>query len=219
MDGIHDLGGLEGFGPIPIATGDAAFADIEAWEQRVWAINCHMVVEGVTIDWFRHGIERMVPTDYLSFAYFNKWCANYLMLLLDNGVISIDDVKRGTTGDQAAGMQGPTLAEVLDDVKGSNRSFATDDVNPPAFRPGERVRTLAHIRSDHTRLPRYARDVEGKILTHHGSHLLPDEGAKGRHVGAHLYTVCFKATDLWGSDANPRDTVTLDLWEPYLVPA
>ncbi len=219
MDGIHDLGGMEGFGPIPIEGGDADFADIEAWEQRMWALNSQMQVDGVTIDWFRHGIERMVPADYLSFAYFNKWCANYLMLLLDNGVISMEDVRRGTTGDRSAPAPAPTLGDVLATVRKSNRSFAVDQEQPPAFMPGEPVRTLAHIRSDHTRLPRYARGVEGTILTHHGSHLLPDEGAKGRHAGTHLYSVCFKATDLWGSDANPRDTVTLDLWEPYLVPA
>ena len=72
---------------------------------------------------------------------------------------------------------------------------------------------------NHTRLPRYARDTRGTIIAHHGCHFLPDEGAKGNHVGDHLYTVCFAAAELWGPEANPRDTVTLDLWERYLVPA
>ena len=31
-----------------------------------------------------------------------------------------------------------------------------------------------------------------------------------------LYTVRFTAPELWGPDANPRDSVSLDLWEPYL---
>jgi hypothetical protein len=38
-------------------------------------------------------------------------------------------------------------------------------------------------------------------------------------VGGHLYTVCVTATELWGPEVNPRDTVTLDLWESYLAPA
>ena len=89
----------------------------------------------------------------------------------------------------------------------------------PAFAVGQAVRTRRRVASDHTRLPRYALDVRGRVIEHHGAHLLPDEGAKGNHVGDHLYTVAFAATELWGPDADPRDSVTLDLWERYLVPA
>jgi nitrile hydratase len=59
----------------------------------------------------------------------------------------------------------------------------------------------------------------GQVIAHHGSHLFPDEGAHNRHVGQHLYTVSFTARELWGPDTNPRDSVTLELWESYLVPA
>ena len=219
MDGIHDLGGMQGFGPVPVATGDAAFGEIEAWERRMWALARSGIAHGITIDWFRHGLERMVPADYLRFAYFEKWCANYLMLLIDNGTITIEDVKRGHV--EAPGP--PATAKSLDDVLAINRkagiSFETEAEAAPAFSPGQSVRTRRRMRSDHTRLPRYARDARGTIIAHHGSHLLPDEGARGRHVGEHLYTVSFAATELWGPDADPRDTVTLDLWESYLVPA
>ena len=70
----------------------------------------------------------------------------------------------------------------------------------------------------HTRLPAYARDCIGDVIAHHGSHALPDAGARGEEVGEHLYTVRFNALELWGDDANPNDDVTLDLWECYLVP-
>jgi nitrile hydratase subunit beta len=75
------------------------------------------------------------------------------------------------------------------------------------------------MRGSHTGLPRYARDALGTIIALHGCHALPDEGAKGDHVGDHIYTVCFAAAEPWGPEANPRDTVTLDLWESYLVPS
>ena len=34
-----------------------------------------------------------------------------------------------------------------------------------------------------------------------------------------LYSVCFDARELWGDSAEPRQTVSLDLWESYLEPA
>ena len=61
--------------------------------------------------------------------------------------------------------------------------------------------------------------MRGTVIAFHGCHALPDEDAKGKHVGDHLYTVSFGAAELWGPEANPRDTVTLDLWDSHLVPA
>ena len=219
MDGIHDLGGMEGFGPVPVKAGDAHFRDILDWEKRMWGLSRNALAPGITIDWFRHGLERMVPADYLRFAYFNKWCANYLMLMLDNGTITMEDVKRGHVNDPNP----PAAVKTLDDTLRINSNaaarFETEALSGPAFTTNQGVRTRRHMPSNHTRLPRYARDRRGTIIAHHGCHALPDEGAKGNHVGGHLYTVCFAAAELWGPEANPRDTVTLDLWERYLVPA
>ena len=65
MDGTHDLGGRQGFGPVPVDTGDAPFS--HDWEWRMWALARAGIAHGITIDWFRHGLERMVPADYLSY--------------------------------------------------------------------------------------------------------------------------------------------------------
>jgi nitrile hydratase beta subunit len=218
MDGIHDLGGMEGFGPVPVKAGDAHFPDLEDWEKRMWGLSRNALAPGITIDWFRHGIERMVPADYLSFAYFNKWCANYLMLMLDNGTITMEDVKRGHVENPEPPAAAKTLGDTLEINRKANFNFTIEALAAPVFAVGQRVRTHRHISSNHTRLPRYARDRRGTIIFHHGCHALPDEGAKGNHVGGHLYTVSFAAAELWGSEADPRDTVTLDLWESYLDP-
>lgn len=217
MDGIHDLGGMEGFGPVPVKA-DRPFRELEDWEKRVWGL-ANGIGRGLTIDWFRHGIERMVPADYLSFAYFNKWCANYLMHLVDNGAITMDDVKRGhvETADPPAGAK--TLDDVLTINRRADASFRREAAVEPAIAVGQAVRTHRQMPGRHTRLPRYARAAAGTVIAHHGSHLLPDEGAKGNQVGEHLYTVEFAASELWGPGANPRDSVTLDLWESYIVPA
>ncbi len=219
MDGIHDLGGMQGFGPVPVKAGDAPFRDLADWEKRMWALARSGLAAGITIDWFRHGLERMVPADYLRFGYFNKWCANYLMLLLDNGTITMADVGRGHVEDPDPPAEARTLGDTLGITRAAAISFATAPAADPAFAVGQAVRTQRRMASDHTRLPRYARDARGSVIAHHGAHLLPDEGAKGNHVGDHLYTVAFAATELWGPDADPRDSVTLDLWERYLVPA
>lgn len=219
MDGIHDLGGMEGFGPIPVKTGDHDFCDFQDWEKRLYALHNCRPARGITIDWFRHAIERMPPGDYLTFPYFNKWCTNWLVLMIDDGVISLDEVKAGHVdmpNSQAAPI---TVEQALRINARSDTSFMAASETAPMFKVGERARTRRAMPSGHHRLPRYARDASGTVMAHHGSHLLPDEGAKGRHVGEHLYTVSFSASDLWGDDANPRDTVNLDLWESYLVRA
>jgi len=217
MDGIHDLGGMEGFGPVPVKTGDAHFRDIETWEKRMWGLSRHNLAPGITFDWFRHGLECMVPGDYLDLSYFDKRCANYLVMMLDNGTITMDDVKRGhvETPDPPAAVK--ALEETLRITSKSDASFETEAMTEPAFAVGQQVETRRLMPGHHTRLPRYARSARGIIIAHHGAHFLPDKGVHGIEAGEHLYTVVFAAPELWGKDADPRDEVTLDLWESYLV--
>ena len=217
MDGIHDLGGMEGFGPIAVKTGDADFRDLKTWEKRMWGLSRNNLTPGITIDWFRHCIERMVPADYLSFGYFNKWCALYLVMMRDNGTITLADILRGHVEKPDAPAAAKTVADVLEIARKAVRSFATEALTGPAFAVGQRITTRRLIPGDHTRLPRYARGASGTIIAHHGAHLLPDKGAQGIETGEHLYTVAFAATELWGEGANPRDDVTLELWESYFV--
>lgn len=215
MDGTHDLGGKQGFGPIPIGDNEGFHHD---WERRMWGIaRSNVGPPGMVIDWFRHGVERLAPSDYLSFAYFNKWCTNYFMLLIDGGVFSMDEVLKGHA-DSPADPAAPVL---IDDIITANRNacidYAVEIEASPRFAVGDTITTKRRMHSGHTRLPAYARNATGTVITHHGAHLLADKGAQGIHEGEHLYTVSFSAPELWGPDANPRDTVTLELWESYLV--
>ena len=219
MDGIHDLGGVEGFGPVPVKSGDKDFRDLEDWEKRAFALNWSPIAPGSTIDWFRHGLERMVPADYLSFSYFQKWCTNDLIRMLDNGTITLEDVRRGHVENPIAPPPAMTVEDAVADVAASAFSFARETLQRPAYSVGDSVRARRRINANHTRLPRYVRGLEGAVLAHHGAHVLPDRNAEGVEVSEHLYTVSFRAITLWGEGSNPRDDVTLDLWESYLVPA
>jgi nitrile hydratase len=185
----------------------------------MWGIARSGVASGITIDWFRHGLELMAPKDYLSFRYFEKWCANYFMLLIDNGEFDLKEVLEGRAATPRDPKPPLDLAAILERNRAANVSFAVATDVPPAFRPGDRVGAIEHGHAGHIRLPRYARGRKGAVIAHHGAHALPDEGARGRTACEHLYTVVFSARELWGEDADPRDEVTLDLWERYLVPA
>ena len=218
MDGVHDLGGKEGFGPIPIDASDNPFQ--HPWEERMWAMaRAGALTEDITIDWFRHAVERMVPADYLGYRYFQKWCTTYFMLFVDNGTFTLEELERGKIEQPAPPAPALSLEAALAANRGSARSFQVPSDVAPRHKVGETVVTRRHMAADHTRLPAYARGARGQIIAHHGAHLLPDKGAKGIHEGEHLYTVAFTAPELWGEAADPRDSVALELWESYFVPA
>ncbi len=53
----------------------------------------------------------------------------------------------------------------------------------------------------------------------HGVHVFPDSHAHGLGEQPQpLYSVRFDARELWGEDAEPQQSVHLDLWESYLEP-
>ncbi|MEM9912452.1 MAG: nitrile hydratase subunit beta [Pseudomonadota bacterium] len=211
MDGIHDLGGKDGFGPVAIDTPDFE----HDWERRQWALSEAAAAPGGTIDWWRHGIERMAPVTYLTLPYFEKWCLNEMVQYIDQGVFSMSEVLAGhadTPGEAAPALD---LDAVIKKIRRYNKSYEVEMSAPPAFTHGQSVRTINTPVAGHTRLPAYARGHLGDIIAHHGGHVFPDAGAYGVHEGGHLYTVEFAASELWGSDS--RDTVCLDLWESYLV--
>ncbi len=85
------------------------------------------------------------------------------------------------------------------------------------FAVGERVRARGLHGSHHTRLPAYLRDKDGVVIAERGDFPLADDRALARaspRVEA-LYTVAFDARAIW-DDADPRDSVTADLWDSYL---
>ena len=217
MDSIHDLGGKQGFGPVVVTTHEPAFP--ETWEGRAYGLVQSVGDNGSTIDWFRHIVELLPPAAYLTEPYFQKWQFVQLIEMLQAGMITMEEVLSGTAATASDPARPRTLGDILEQVHDKNHSFEMAAPATPAFAVGQAVRPKRHMHEGHTRLPGYARDRAGVILAQHGGHALPDAGARGHEVGEHLYTVRFLAVELWGGEANPRDDVTLDLWESYLVSA
>jgi len=98
-------------------------------------------------------------------------------------------------------------------------SFARSPTAPARFAVGARVRGKNMHPKMHTRLPRYARGRVGVIDRLVGCHVFPDSAAGGNENPQWLYTVAFAGQELWGLDADPSLTVSIEAFEPYLEPA
>ena len=219
MNSIHDLGGMHGFGAVRAEANEPPFHD--KWEGRAGGILEVMTFPpGFTVDRFRYLRETLRPDLYLTQNYYEQWIYIAEQLLLESGMISADELARGKARAGAAtrddAMRGDAVWDFLHSHAPSHREL---DV-APRFTIGQHVRARNTQPTGHTRLPRYARGKLGTILRHHGGHVLPDASAHGKgDAPEHLYTVRFAARELWGADANARDSVQLDLWESYLESA
>mgnify|MGYP002700353999 CR=1 FL=1 len=216
MDGIHDLGGKLGYGPVDVNEPEEPFH--AEYEGRMWAISRSSRAPGVNIDWWRHVRENIAPKDYLNRSYFDSWAQTEMATMIDAGVCTIDELlTQKVDGNPVSPLPTQTKAQVLADHALKNFKFDREIDKLPKYRVGDEVHTISTASAGHTRLPAYARDKPGIISAHHGAHLFPDAGAKGHEVAQHMYTVVFTAQTLWGAQAAPNDTVSLELWEDYFV--
>jgi nitrile hydratase len=224
MDGVHDLGGMQGFGPVEREENEPVFH--AAWEAAVLAIQHASRARGLfNIDEFRHGIERMAPAHYLRATYYEKWLEGITRLLVEKGVVGVEELATRRVffegkpdASAAAALPGPPPA------RGASRpaslmDFIRETGATPRFAPGDAVRTREMHPHGHTRLPRYARGKRGVVHGCHGIHVFPDTNAHGRGEQPQpLYSVRFDARELWGESAEPNQAVHIDLWESYLLP-
>ncbi len=219
MDGIHDLGGREGFGPID--TGHEDDPPFHAgWEQRVLGMVRSMSrPQDWNIDWFRHCRELIDPADYLARPYYDQWLQSYAAMMVNSGIATVEEIANGHAVSGPAGLGAPAAPESVERAKTEVARFERPLAATPAHAVGDRVRTMRHGVPGHTRLPAYARGAVGEVSAHHGAHVLPDANAHGRQQAEALYTVSFNAADLWPEAAGRRDRIHLDLWESYLEPA
>lgn len=219
MDGVHDLGGMEGFGRLAIETDEPVFH--HPWEARVMAMRLLMGFwRKWNLDAGRHSVELLPPAAYLSMTYYEKWLASLVNLSVEAGLISRDEVASGRPAPGVEKATPPVTADAFLEFLPKGRPSVREANTAPTFSIGDRVRTARHMHSGHTRLPRYVRGRVGQVMLHHGAHVLPDVSATLRgDAPEHLYTVRFTARELWGEGAAANDSMAADLWESYLAPA
>ncbi len=219
MNGVHDMGGMHGMGPVRAERDEPVFH--ERWEGRAYALVRAMGAwRKWNIDASRHQRELIPAPEYLRMSYYEKWLAGLEQLLLRHGLVTQEELHSGRA---AAGSVRQTPALMADSVPLLTRrgAPANRDVPVPArFRAGQRVRALNLSPVGHTRLPRYVRGRLGAVDRDHGVFVFPDTNAHfAGEQPHHVYSVRFTARELWGSEASGLDTVQVDLWERYLEPA
>jgi hypothetical protein len=90
MNGIHDLGGKHGLGPILPEENEPVFH--EEWEKRAFGLFATtFVFAGYTIDEFRHAIEKIDPAHYLESSYYEHWLFAYEEVLTKRGIVTRDE--------------------------------------------------------------------------------------------------------------------------------
>lgn len=208
MNGAHDLGGMDGFGPVVPEADEPAFH--ESWEGRVFALNIALRARGAwNIDESRYARETMAPGEYLATSYYEHWLHGLERLLEDKGLLGEGTVAGGALAPDAVR---PALAR--------GRSARVDTEANARFAPGDRVRVRNHHPYGHTRAPRYVRGRAGTVERGHGVFVFPDAHAHGAgECPQHVYSVRFEAVELWGPGIGGRDAVYVDLWNDYLEPA
>ena len=218
MDGIHDMGGMDGYGQVVTESNEPVFH--ATWESRVMAITRAMgVATAWTIDMQRYSRERLVPQVYLTVSYYQRWLLAMQQMMLDHGLIGADELAAGHALRPGVPLKrGPfTLADVQRVM--ARGTFARVASAPARFKAGDRVRARNIHPRTHTRLPRYARGRAGVVERVQGCHVFPDAAAE--ELGEQpqwLYTVVFESRELWGPDADPTLSVSIEAFEPYLDP-
>jgi nitrile hydratase len=219
MDGVHDMGGMDGFGRVEREPNEPVFhAD---WEARVMAMNRAMGATGAfNIDMSRFSREVLPPAVYLSSSYYRKWFLGLEQMLLERGLIGADEVAAGHALHPPKPLKRGNFTVADVERVMSRGSFSRAAQAEARYRPGERVRAKNIHPATHTRLPRYVRGRIGVVERLHGCHVFPDSAATGAGDNPQwLYTVRFEGRELWGPDADPTLKVSIDAFEPYLETA
>jgi len=216
MDGAHDMGGAKGFGPVVSEPNEPVFHG--DWERRAFALTVAMARPGGwNIDMSRFARENRPPEDYLSKSYFQIWMAGLETLMVERGLVTREEIEAGKVlSPPKPGVVPIAPNEVTPAIRRGGPT-EREAKRPAMFAVGETVRMKDIHPVTHTRLPQYVRGHLGTIELNHGCHVFPDTNSLGKGEDPQwLYTVRFDGPELWGKDADPTLSVSVDAWESYL---
>ena len=204
MNGIHDLGGMDGFGAVEVEADEPVFH--HAWERLAFGLTAVTSPQRGNVHAFRHAIERMDPAHYLGSPYYEHWLTGLATLMVEAGVITRAELE------QRAGGAFPLARAARADTQPCSPSATTARY---AVGITVRVRNLQPL--GHTRCPRYVRGRRGVVTRVDRRFPLPDAAAHAaQRCEQYTYNVRFAAAELWGANAGTAEAVHVDLWESYL---
>lgn len=209
MDGIHDLGGMQGFGQVPHRANSLSYKPVfhEDWEHLAYSLL--FLAAGhlgtFSVDELRHAIERMEAPRYFNSPYYDRIVIGTATLLVECGVLTqkeLDDV----------------LGEKFALARPSRSKGRSAVLGRPAFEVGDSVVVRNEFVTGHVRMPAYCRGKEGVIL-HRTTQEWPFPDAIGHGDKSATmqptYHVQFEAKDLW-RESTDTAYVVVDLFESYL---
>jgi nitrile hydratase subunit beta len=229
LNGVHDLGGMHGFGPVVREENEPVFhAD---WERRVFALFLMAGPKLGTLDAMRHAIERIPPASYLRSTYYERWLYALETRLIEKSFVSREELDAAQTKIRNLGWPiepvhaepDKSTATAVESINAKPLGGVTLEsprhANARArFHVGSRVVARNINPEGHTRLPRYARGRRGIVRYDWGVFPFPDTNALDRGPKPqHCYGVEFKARERWGLDHPANQCVFIDLWEDYLA--
>jgi nitrile hydratase beta subunit len=219
MNGVHDMGGMHGMGPIETEKNEPVFH--HSWEGRIFAMNRAMGAwQKWNLDASRHSRELIHPAEYLRMSYYERWVAGLVELIVKSELATRTEIESGRPAAHSVKAVPPMTPDKVAALVAKGMP-ASRNVNVTArFQVGQRVRARNMHPAGHTRLPRYARGRTGTVERDHGVFVFPDSNA--HFLGEkpqHVYSVRFAARELWGEQAAAKDSVYVDLWDDYLEPA
>lgn len=216
MNSGHDLGGMQGFGPVVSEPETVVFhAD---WEPKVLALVLAMAAAGKwNLDKSRHARESLPPPDYLTFSYYQIWLAALENLMVREKLVTREELDAGKMIEPPIPVKGVLKPEMVDTILRSGGPCDRDIDAAAKFNKGDKIRVKNFHPESHTRAPRYLRGHVGVVEEVHGGFVFPDTNASDQgECPQRVYTLRFSARELWGEQARASDSVMADLWESYL---
>jgi nitrile hydratase len=226
MNGVFDLGGTDGMGPVRAEENEPVFH--AEWEKAAFALFATNFRAGFfNVDMFRHGIELMDPAEYLLSNYYEHWAHAAEHYAGKAGAIDPEELEKRTAfylenpDAPLPERTDPDLLAFVDGAVKGGAPAARESDKVAAFAVGDRVVVADDSPVGHTRRARYIRGRTGVVTATHGTFIYPDSaGNGGPEAPEHVYTVKFTAEELWGPEVgDPNGVVYFDVWEPYISPA
>jgi nitrile hydratase subunit beta len=204
MDGVHDMGGKQGFGPVRVGASKAVFK--AAWESRANALYSLGVRLGlINMDEYRHAIERMEPRHYLSASYYERSLTGFASLCVEKGVVTREELER---------LAGGAFPLSLPSAEGRHNA-----VHRESFKLGDKVRVKNEFVSGHVRMPGYIRGKTGVVVGESPAYPFPDAAAHNLQAQDEpTYDVQFRTEDLWPQASDPA-LVHVGVFQSYLEKA
>jgi nitrile hydratase beta subunit len=204
MDGMHDLGGRQGFGKVRYTPDAQAFH--AGWEVRANSLYVFAVRSGLfNMDEYRHAIERMEPRHYMSASYYERSLTSVATLCVEKGVFTLEALERRARGHVP--LAAPS-------APGRGNVAAPEQ----RFEIGDRVRVRLDSAPGHMRMPGYIRGKVGVVVGVSPPYPFPDAHAHAIEARDELTCdVRFESSELW-PESSDQALVHVAVFLSYLEP-